>query len=342
MNNNNNFINNNNAINNSNISGSFKNIGNEFKLLSNKISINIVKRWNRLNTLQKVTIIILFIGLPAFFLLKFLYNKVFKKRNLNPTLSDLNLFYHKSIPLISFIGKNKNGENNLNFVKNIFTKYYNKKNYVHKKIKNGDINYKLQLRKDKVNNQFTYSFWMYINNDSGNCLNKYLNKKMNLEGDNLNYNWFNYRNDDYKLILHRGEELKDNISTTELFQYPGFWLDPKMTNLSVIFANNGKNESFILENLDLNKWINITCVIDGFAIFLYKNGKLQLTGTLKNVYPSVASTNIFYLGGNNTSIRNIGFPGYLAYFNYYNRVLLSEDVNELYKENLEKIRKNKL
>ena len=33
-------------------------------------------------------------------------------------------------------------------------------------------------------------FSFYINNDNGNCLNKYLNKKMNLEGDNLNYNWY--------------------------------------------------------------------------------------------------------------------------------------------------------
>ena len=157
------------------------------------------------------------------------------------------------------------------------------KNYI-PKIKNGDINYKLQLRKDKVNNQFTYSFWMYINNDNGNCLNKYLNKKMNLEGDNLNYNWFNYRNDDYKLIYIE-EKNSRIIFNHRIISISRVLVRPKNDKFISNSLNNGRNESFILENLDLNKWINITCVIDGFVIFLYKNGKLQLTGTLKNVYP---------------------------------------------------------
>ena len=105
-----------------------------------------------------------------------------------------------------------------------------------------------------------------------------------------------------------------------------------------MLSNGSKNENFILENIELNKWVHIACTLKGNSIGIYRNGRMEYSsytnGTLYS--SSIKTKNIYFLG--NTS-QNTGFPGYMNEFKFYNRILDPDNIESIYKQGLSKFNK---
>ena len=148
----------------------------------------------------------------------------------------------------------------------------------------------------------TYSYWIRISSqDWGNP--RYFN------------NW--------KHIMHRGTYTTD---APNIRQGPGFWLWPKENNLWCIVntANGPKDgEGILLENLKFDRWINVTLVLDNQAMDLYIDGKLEKTVILRGTPVHTGKDNL-YIGTNG------GFPGDLAFIQFYSRALTPAQVNNIY------------
>jgi hypothetical protein len=166
----------------------------------------------------------------------------------------------------------------------------------------------------------TYSFWIYVNgsNNSGS-----------------QNTWNTYRYKEWKSIMYRG----DSTSQT---QFPGFWLTPTLNNLVIAFQyNNSKVERIQLDNIEMNKWINIITVIENKSVSIYIDGLLDRINNLDQTQPDVSSYNL-YLNNDYTSVipeeeNNInisvnknGFPGYLTNVINYNYPLTANYIKEAY------------
>ena len=137
------------------------------------------------------------------------------------------------------------------------------------------------------NKHFTYSIFLYIN--SSNPV--------------YNNNFSNYRYREWKSIFYCGEqeinrEYNENneeepIDLFSLNQLPGLWLDPTLNNI-VFVINDGKNtEKAVLENIPLNEWFNITIVMNGSSVAIYKNCKMETDIALKNYLPDTSEYNLY-------------------------------------------------
>jgi hypothetical protein len=166
----------------------------------------------------------------------------------------------------------------------------------------------------------TYSFWIYVNgsNNSGS-----------------QNTWNTYRYKEWKSIMYRGNS---NSQT----QFPGFWLTPTLNNLVIAFQhNNSKVERIQLDNIEMNKWVNIITVIENKSISVYIDGLLDRINNLDQTIPDV-STYSLYMNNDytsvipeeenniNISINKNGFPGYITNVINYNYPLTANYIKEAY------------
>ena len=137
---------------------------------------------------------------------------------------------------------------------------------------------------------YTYSFWIFVNDTN------YINNKNNIP----------------LTIFYRGESI-NSTNTTNFIQFPGFWLDQNTNNLIVRF-NNGTStaEDIIIQNIDLDQWLYITCVENELSIAIYVNGKLELTKILTQPLMIMNDYSLYITSGlstdnsnSSTSISNI-------------------------------------
>ena len=178
---------------------------------------------------------------------------------------------------------------------------------------------------------------MYINGDESGVYN-YFRSKFVTDGTGSSnslpdYNWSNFRYNNFKNVFLRGDSPADVENLNSIKQYPGIWLGPELTNMYLVFSNGSDSESYLLENLELNKWINITVTINNNSISIYRNGLLEITGLVSgSLYlNNISNKNIYFLGNPKLTDENSGgFPGFINYFNFYNRVLTPEEINKLY------------
>ena len=135
--------------------------------------------------------------------------------------------------------------------------------------------------------------------------------------------------------MYRG----DSTSQT---QFPGFWLTPTLNNLVIAFQyNNSKVERIQLDNIEMNKWINIITVIENKSISVYIDGLLDRINNLDQTIPDVSTYNL-YLNNDyttnipeeenniNISVNKNGFPGYLTNVINYNYPLTGNYIKESY------------
>jgi len=327
MNNNNN----NNSMNIMNANTYFKGV----KYLTDrflKYRRNIFKdNWNKLSFFQKLIIIGVFLILPLILLLIYLFRKSNIKinRNLNADYSLLDI--NNDLPFIGIV--NNSNEDYKNLLNIYLKKYYNDM------ISNGELNYKINHNKlkNEVDGTYTYSMWIYINGNETGVYNyfrsKILSDKDITTTTMADYNWSNFRYNNYKNIFVRGDSPADVENLNSIKQYPGIWLGPELTKMYLVFSNGSDSESYLLENLELNKWINITVTINNNSVSIYRNGLLEITYLVSgSLYVNnIGNKNIYFLGNpKTTDTKPQGFPGFINYFNFYNRVLTPEEINKLY------------
>jgi hypothetical protein len=189
---------------------------------------------------------------------------------------------------------------------------------------------------------FTYSFFLYV---TGSTIDDSLSEFKNT--------WENYRYGDWKSIFYRGETLNES-NKNNFIQYPGFWLSPKLNNLSIVFNNtNSSVERLEIPNIPMNEWFNVTLLKEGYSVSVYINGKLENTIILSQTKPS-GDLNIFIgndsmlstgngctnnCAGNSgasssstssTSSGYGGWPGYIAQLTYYPYILNNEEIINSY------------
>lgn len=128
--------------------------------------------------------------------------------------------------------------------------------------------------------EFTYSFWMYINNWSTKA-------------------------DEWKHIMHKGNE------TAIPLQAPGFWLYPNENKLAINMNTfHSVKESCDVGNIPVHKWVHVAMVLMGRDVDVYINGRLKRRVRLKGV----PKQNYGDLYINQWQ----GFDGFLSRVRYFN------------------------
>lgn len=329
MNNNNNSFNVNNNINNIN------NINKATQVFISSIKKHIISTYNKLTVVQKIMLLIVFIVLPLTILVIWLRNTYLQNAELKADYDDLIL---NNIPFLTAISISNTEY--FDFYKIFLEQYYSNK------ISNNSLKFTVSNNKltDELTNQYTYSFWINITGSSEG-LTSYVNNKLyndssvNRSISLTNYTWTNFRYGRYKEIFHRGDSYSNNVTDiTTVMQYPGFWLGPEMNNIYIMLSNGAKNENFLLENIELNKWVHIACTLKGNSIGIYRNGKMEFSSyTNGTLYSSSIKTKSLYFLGNTSS--NTGFPGYMNEFKFYNRILSPDNIESIYENGLSKFKK---
>jgi len=153
---------------------------------------------------------------------------------------------------------------------------------------------------NKGSNDFTYSFWIYINDWNYN----YGSKKTIIERTN---------GDNKGPVIYLGEHKND--------------LHVQLTTYSETGGNVGEQNDNIVENIPVQKFTHLVVTINNSAVDIYLDGKLVKTEVLPNP-PKIdeVADQAIYVN------KNKGFSGYLAKLKYYSRALNPREVYEIYKE----------
>lgn len=137
--------------------------------------------------------------------------------------------------------------------------------------------------------EFTWSVWIFI--------------------DDLNYNVGKY-----KCVFYKGN---DDISETGLNfpnNAPGLYIAPNTNNLVVIMNTfNVINEEIVINDIPLNKWVNVIIRCENKDLDVYINGTIAKSHKLHGV-PKQNYGNVYVA-------MNGGFSGYISDLAYYDYAL---------------------
>jgi hypothetical protein len=152
--------------------------------------------------------------------------------------------------------------------------------------------------------EFTWSVWIFI--------------------DDLTYN-----SGKYKCVFYKGNDYATNPDSVEQQQglnfpnnAPGLYIAPDTNNL-VVFMNtfNVINEQIAVEDIPLNKWVNVIIRCQNNILDIYINGTItkshHLHGVPKQNYGDV------YVAPNG------GFSGYISNLWYYDYAMGTSAINKL-------------
>jgi hypothetical protein len=152
--------------------------------------------------------------------------------------------------------------------------------------------------------EFTWSVWIFINNLTEN------------QGK-------------YKCVFYKGNDMNANYNTGDSLEgvnypnnAPGVYLAPN-TNDLVVFMNtfNVINETITINNIPLNKWVNVIIRCQNTTLDVYVNGTItksqELHGVPKQNYGNV------YVG------QNGGFAGYVSNLWYYDYALGTTEIQNM-------------
>jgi len=196
--------------------------------------------------------------------------------------------------------------------------------YLDKKVKNKYIDGSyLQVSNS---NQITYNYWLYI---SGNDNNQILEENTGLCGRG----WETCNYGKWKHIMHYGDGPQTISGEPSYIRYqcPGFWLQRNLNILTICINTTGvveKGELFHLQDIELNKWTNITVTLNNNVINIYRNGKLEISKVILGNVQLLPGKNL-YLG----NINSDGFAGLIWKGVYINEALNANSVYDLYKKN---------
>ncbi len=152
--------------------------------------------------------------------------------------------------------------------------------------------------------EFTWSVWIYI--------------------DDLTYNTGRYR-----CVFYKGNDYANNPNSDTETQglnfpnnAPGLYIAPNTNNLVIMMNTfNVINEEINIDNVPLNKWVNIIIRCQNNTLDVYVNGTItkshHLHGVPRQNYGDV------YIAPNG------GFSGYISNLWYYNYALGTSEITKL-------------
>lgn len=178
------------------------------------------------------------------------------------------------------------------------------------------------------NPSYTYNFWIFMNENNpfvpgadgatgkANISDKAYNKKMN--------NLFYRSTQKYK-------KSQDTIMT------PSVWFGGQTNNALYVKLTVAGKDGNILETIEIddiavNEWVNVTVTVSDNVCNVFINSKLERSTLLKGVAKAPSKTSDLHIGGIGD-----GFPGEMAYLQYYSKVLTPQQIEEYYQYYLRKI-----
>ena len=171
---------------------------------------------------------------------------------------------------------------------------------------------------------FSYSFWLYVNNNNSLYEN----------------NWNNYKYSEWKSIFYAGNTEISSDDLTNVKQFPGFWFSPKLNNIVLLFQTDSNSvERMEIMNVPMNEWFNVVLVVENKSASVYINCKMENNFSLVNSSPSTSDYNLYIAKDAKSNIeKKNGFPGFLANLSYYNYSLNQNQINMICKEYGDKFR----
>lgn len=161
------------------------------------------------------------------------------------------------------------------------------------------------LRSNNENDgvEFTYSLWLFI--------------------DDLEYNKGQFRH-----IFHKGDDIinynDDNIGAGLSYpnNAPGLYLAPYKNDLIVVI-NTFQNvvEKIVIQNITLNKWINVIIRCENKTLDIYVNGSIAR----RHVLSGLPRQNY----GNVYACMNGGFSGNLSTLKYFNYAIGTREIESI-------------
>lgn len=131
-----------------------------------------------------------------------------------------------------------------------------------------------------------------------------------------------YKKGVFKHIFHKGNDSINSFGLNTPNNAPGLYLDAKENNLVVLMNTFNEIEEFIeIEDIPLNKWLNVIIRCEGRNLDVYINGKIVkrhvLSGVPKQNYGDV------YMSMNG------GFSGVTSNLWYYDYALGLREINTI-------------
>lgn len=140
--------------------------------------------------------------------------------------------------------------------------------------------------------EFSYSMWIYITD-------------------------YTYKNDEYKHILHKGNDKAMPL------QSPGIWLYPHENKMAInMNTYYSVKESCDIGNIPIGKWFFLVVSVVGKNIDVYINGRLMKRCTLKGV-PKLNYGDVYINQWN-------GFDGFLSNVRYFNFAIPYYKIEQLF------------
>jgi len=153
--------------------------------------------------------------------------------------------------------------------------------------------------------EFTWSVWIFI--------------------DDLTYNSTKYRG-----VFYKGNDFAKNLNSGSTEDQglnfpnnaPGLYITPNTNNLVVIMNTfNVINEEILIDNIPLNKWVNVIIRCQNNTIDVYINGSIIKSHNLHGV-PKQNYGDVFVAP-------NGGFSGYISNLWYYDYGLGTSEISKL-------------
>ena len=155
----------------------------------------------------------------------------------------------------------------------------------------------LRSNNQKDGIEFTYSVWLFI--------------------DDLEYKKGSYRH-----VFHKGNDSIGSDGRNQPNNAPGMYIHPNKNALVVIMNTFDKiNEEIIVNDIPLNKWINVMVRVDGKNVDIYVNGTI----VVRHVLSGVAKQNY----GDVYVNMNGGYSGMLSSLWYYNYGLNTTEILDI-------------
>lgn len=150
--------------------------------------------------------------------------------------------------------------------------------------------------------EFTWSVWIYIDD-------------------------FTYKQNEYKHVFHKGNDdinlTKVPIGMNEPNNAPGLYIAPYTNNLVVVMNTfNEINEEIIIEDIPINKWVNVIIRISyQNRLDVYINGRLARRYILNSV-PKQNYGDVFVA-------MNGGFSGYVSELRYFSTAIGTNEIQRI-------------
>ena len=204
---------------------------------------------------------------------------------------------------------------------------------------NSNVIFNSTLDEDNTHN-FMLSVWFYIDNWGTNNLSKYKNILFMAPNENIPS-----ASDNFSLTGLSSKYCNSDSDSFTQYRNLNICLDKFENNLLIDIetvdegnscANDTVYTRYVLKNIPVQKWNNLTISVDTKTLDVYLDGKLRNSFIMHGIYKTSIATavpkNNIYLGSLNTNV--VGFDGFITRVRYQTNPINPQEAYNIYKEGI--------